>query len=84
MSGPKSSPSVTAPELLTPTQVCDYLQISSSTLRRLVASEELTAYRLGRSRTRRFRREDLEKLLTPENQSAQTDALTDYIWGRVG
>ena len=69
---------------LTPDQACDDLQISMSTLRRLIAGEELKAYRLGHLRTRRFLIEDLDRLLTPEQVSSDKDDITDYILGRVG
>ena len=52
-----------------------YLRVSRRTMYKLIHDGQLAAYRVGTGGHRRFRRDDLERLMSPE-QSEPTDALT--------
>jgi len=68
------------PPLMTLQQVADLLVVSNRTVSRLVAAGKLPCYRLSDTRARRFRRDDIERLLVPETAGAsQTDDLGDFI-----
>lgn len=51
-------------QLMTITQVADYLQVNELTIRRRVAAGQLPAYKMG-NKLLRFRPEDVDALLTP-------------------
>ena len=54
------------PELLTLTQVCKILNIHPNTLRNWDANGQLKAVRVGVKRIRRYKREDILKLINGE------------------
>lgn len=59
-----SPPMVTPPDLLTAAEVSDYFRVSPSTVARWRRTHVLTGYKVGG--TLRFRRSDVEALLSPE------------------
>lgn len=52
-------------------QAADFLSVSPRTIRRYIEQNILPAYRVTRSNTIRIKREDLEALLQPVNQSIE-------------
>lgn len=48
------------------TQATDYLQVSRSTLYRLIEAGDLPSYRITGTRQRRFKRSDLDQLMVLE------------------
>jgi excisionase family DNA binding protein len=52
-----------------------YLRISRRTMYKLIHDGQLTAYRVGMGGHRRFRRDDLEQLMSPE-ESEPADVMT--------
>ncbi len=55
------------PALLTTAQAAKFLNVHPNTVRNWAETGLLPAYRIGPRRDRRFRREDVESLLTPGN-----------------
>lgn len=53
-----------------------YLRVSRRTMYKLIHDGQLTAYRVGTGGHRRFRRSDLEQLMSPE-ESEPADAMTE-------
>lgn len=54
-------------------EACDYLRISKPTLYELVRKGHLRSYTLQGAKARRFRREDLDALLTPDPSGEPDD-----------
>lgn len=54
-------------------EACDYLRISKPTLYELVRKGHLTSYTLQGAKARRFRREDLDGLLIPDESGQLGD-----------
>ncbi|MEM7132175.1 MAG: helix-turn-helix domain-containing protein [Chloroflexota bacterium] len=54
-------------------QATQYLQISRTTLYRLIESGDLPAYRLTGTRQRRFKRGDLDQLMVLETSESPID-----------
>ncbi len=52
-----------------------YLRVSRRTMYKLIHDGQLTAYRVGTGGHRRFKRDDLEQLMSPE-KSEHVDAMT--------
>lgn len=68
------------PELMTTQEVADALRISVKSVSRLVRDGQLACFRLSRSRSNRFRRDDVLRLLVPVNTTEDDDAdLDDFI-----
>lgn len=68
------------PQLLTAQQVADLLAVSVKTVKRLVKQGKLPCYRLSDTRTRRFRQDDVQRLLVPSSSvDEEDDALADFI-----
>src|ERR1700682_1073409 len=59
------------PEWLNLDQAAAYLKISTQTLYRWVEDGRLVAYELPSGRGRRFKREDLDSLLTPSGRGVK-------------
>jgi excisionase family DNA binding protein len=58
-----------SPSFMTSSEVADFLRFSTKTIQRLVQSGRLKAYRLCGAGPRRFRRQDVERLLEVETTS---------------
>ena len=54
-------------ELVTTAQAAELLNVHPNTVRNWADSELLPSYRIGPRRDRRFRRQDVLSLLTPDN-----------------
>lgn len=68
------------PELMTTQEVADALRISVKSVTRLVRDGRLPCFRLSTSRSNRFRRDDVLRLLVPVTTAADDDAdLDDFI-----
>ena len=70
--------SITAPppqEWYTIDESAGYLRVSRRTMYKLIHDGQLAAYRVGTGGHRRFRRDDLERLMSPED-SESVDAMT--------
>lgn len=68
------------PDLMTTQEVADTLRISVKSVTRLVRDGELPCFRLSRSRSNRFRRDDVLRLLVPVATTEDDDAdLDDFI-----
>lgn len=68
------------PPLLTAQQVADLLAVSVKTVERLTKQGKLPCYRLSDTRTRRFRQDDVQRLLVPSSSvDEEDDALADFI-----
>ena len=82
---------VVAKEWFTVEEAAEYLCISKRTIYKLTQDGRLPAFRIGRERHRRFRKEDLDKAPRPventENSSAllvltaASDPVLAEIWG---
>lgn len=59
-----------APDLLTADEVAAYFRVSLPTVSRWRREGTITGYKIGG--TLRFRRSDVEKLLAPESEAAQS------------
>jgi excisionase family DNA binding protein len=55
---------------MTVEEVAEVLHCNQVTVRRMIARQELNAYRVGRSQMIRVRREDVESLLRPVTDDA--------------
>lgn len=68
------------PQLLTAQQVADLLAVSVKTVERLMKQGKLPCYRLSDTRTRRFRLDDVQRLLVPSSSVDEEDeVLDDFI-----
>jgi len=77
-------------EWFTVDEAAEYLRVSRRTIYKLAREDRLPAYLLGRQRHRRFRREDLDKVLRPEacqepinevlEMTAKSDPVLAQIW----
>lgn len=61
-----------AVELLTTAQAARLLNVHPNTVRNWADSALLPSYRIGPRRDRRFRRVDVESLLTEDNRTAES------------
>ena len=55
------------PELLTLREACDLLKVHPNTLRQWDKKGVLPAIRIGTKKVRRYRKEDILKLITPSS-----------------
>lgn len=66
---------VVAKEWFTVEEASQYLCVSKRTVYKLTKEGRLPAFRIGKERYRRFRKDDLDKALLPVEESANTDRL---------
>jgi excisionase family DNA binding protein len=62
-------------EWFTVEEAAEYLCVSRRTIYKLTKEGRLAAFRIGRERHRRFRKQDLDKVPRPEEESANVEAL---------
>jgi excisionase family DNA binding protein len=62
-------------EWFTVEEAAEYLCVSRRTIYKLTKEGRLAAFRIGRERHRRFRKEDLDKVPRPGEESANVEAL---------
>jgi excisionase family DNA binding protein len=62
-------------EWFTVEEAAEYLCVSRRTIYKLTEEGRLPAYRIGRVRHRRFRKEDLDKVPRPGEEIADVEAL---------
>jgi len=77
-------------EWFTVEEAAEYLCVSKRTIYKLTKEGRLPAFRIGKERHRRFRKEDLDKALRPGNEianlgelfrlSAKADPVLAEIW----
>jgi len=77
-------------EWFTVDEAADYLRVSRRTIYKFTRDKRLPAYLIGQERHRRFRREDLDKVLRLEasrdslngvlEMTAQSDPVLAQIW----
>jgi len=66
---------VIAKEWFTVEEAAEYLCVSKRTIYKLSAEGRLPAFRIGRERHRRFRKEDLDKVPRPGGEAANVETL---------
>lgn len=66
---------VIAKEWFTVEDAAEYLCVSKRTIYKLTKEGRLPAFRIGKERHRRFRKEDLDKALHPGEEIANLDRL---------
>lgn len=78
---------VIAKEWFTVNEAAEYLCISRRTVYKLTKDGRLPAFRIGRKRHRRFRREDLDRIPRPSEEtegiltlSARADPVLAEVW----
>ena len=81
---------VIAKEWFTVEEAAEYLSVSKRTIYKLTTEGRLPAFRIGKERHRRFRKEDLDKVPVPsegitkteelEKLTAKTDPLLAALW----
>jgi len=62
-------------EWFTVEEAAEYLCVSRRTIYKLTKEGRLPAFRIGKERHRRFRKEDLDKVPRPSEEIANTEAL---------
>jgi excisionase family DNA binding protein len=62
-------------EWFTVGEAAEYLCVSRRTIYKLTEEGRLPAFRIGKERHRRFRKEDMDKVPRPEQEVANLDAL---------
>jgi excisionase family DNA binding protein len=62
-------------EWFTVEEAAEYLCVSRRTIYKLTKEGRLAAFRIGRERHRRFRKQDLDKVPRPGEESANVEAL---------
>jgi putative molybdopterin biosynthesis protein len=62
-------------EWFTVEEAAEYLCVSRRTIYKLTKEGRLPAFRIGRQRHRRFRREDLDKVPRPGEEDTDSEAL---------
>jgi excisionase family DNA binding protein len=65
---------VTTKEWFTVEEAAEYLCVSRRTIYKLTKEGRLPAFRIGRERHRRFRKEDLDKVPRPGEEIANAEA----------
>jgi len=81
---------VIAQEWFTVTEAAEYLRVSRRTIYKMTVEGRLPAFRIGRERHRRFRKEDLDKVPRSSEEAktlegflkltAKSDPLLAEIW----
>ncbi|MBM3154433.1 MAG: helix-turn-helix domain-containing protein [Chloroflexi bacterium] len=66
---------VIAKEWFTVVEAAEYLCVSRRTIYKLTKEGRLPAFRIGKERHRRFRKEDLDKVPLPGEETANLEAL---------
>ena len=66
---------VIAKEWFTVEEAAEYLCVSKRTIYKLSVEGRLRAFRIGRERHRRFRKEDLDKVPRPGGEAANVETL---------
>ena len=66
---------VIAKEWFTVEEAAEYLSVSKRTIYKLTKEGRLPAFRIGKERHRRFRKEDLDKVPRPGEEAANIEAL---------
>jgi excisionase family DNA binding protein len=66
---------VIAKEWFTVEEAAEYLRVSRRTIYKLTEEGRLRAFRIGKERHRRFRKEDLDKVPRPGEETANAEAL---------
>jgi excisionase family DNA binding protein len=77
-------------EWFTVEEAAEYLCVSRRTIYKLTKEGRLPAFRIGKERHRRFRKEDIDKALRPDEEatnletllklSAKTDPVLAEVW----
>jgi excisionase family DNA binding protein len=67
---------VIAKEWFTVEEAAEYLSVSKRTIYKLAKEGRLPAFRIGKERHRRFRKEDLDKAPLPNEETAKTVQLS--------
>jgi len=62
-------------EWFTVEEAAEYLCVSRRTIYKLTREGRLPAFRIGKERHRRFRKEDIDKVPRPEEETANVEAL---------
>ena len=62
-------------EWFTVEEAAEYLRVSRRTIYKLTGEGRLPAFRIGKERHRRFRKEDLDKVPRPVEDTSQVEAL---------
>ena len=62
-------------EWFTVEEAAEYLCVSKRTIYKLTKEGRLPAFRIGKERHRRFRKEDLDKVPRPSEEAANIEAL---------
>ncbi len=62
-------------EWFTVEEAAEYLCVSKRTIYKLTKEDRLPAFRIGKERHRRFRKEDLDKVPRPGEEAANVEAL---------
>ena len=75
-SAPSATPPTASP-FLTTAEAAQRLRVSVRTVERLHRKGKLNAYRIGLEGQRRFRAEDVDRLLVPDQNGVQQDADLD-------
>jgi len=71
-------------DLLTIRETADRLRVSIATVRRLIRSKSLPAYRVGHSGPYRIRNSDIDELLVPVDDLDEDVDLDDFIDNQIG
>ncbi len=79
-----SRPSSAPPALMTMREVAAFLHVSSKTVQRLVRRGRLPSFRICAKGPRRFRMQDVERLLVPDAETADIGDLDDFINNQMG
>jgi excisionase family DNA binding protein len=66
---------VVTKEWFTVEEAAEYLRVSRRTIYKLTKEGRLPAFRIGQERHRRFRKEDLDKVPRPNDDSGTIEAL---------
>jgi len=66
---------VIAKEWFTVGEAAEYLCVSRRTIYKLTSEGRLPAFRIGKERHRRFRKEDLDRVPRPGDETANLDGL---------
>jgi excisionase family DNA binding protein len=62
-------------EWFTVDEAAEYLCVSRRTIYKLTKEGRLPAFRIGKERHRRFRKEDIDKALRPDEEATNLEAL---------
>ena len=62
-------------EWFTVEEAAEYLRVSRRTIYKLTGEGRLPAFRIGKERHRRFRKEDLDKVPRPHEETINLDSL---------